>query len=292
MSNLLSENIARLRKERGLTQEQLGRMTGVSSQAVGKWEKGGAPDVELLPVLSRQLGVTVDALFGMEGGEQEDPAEAVGRWLRGFPSEDRLDQFCRLVWESIGYFTPGELVLPDMSYPESCKINACQGESPLFLSQVLGEGGMLLDIHADDLSFVTLWPKPEGGWAQWLAPMDEYRKLFSVLAKPGCLEMLGYLYRRNANWFSPGFVIKNLKMPEETVEELLEALTEREMMASMELELEDGRAKVYRVTEPIKLIPFLLLGRVLMQYDLNLMRFGDAMPLLAPDEVWEITKKE
>ncbi|MDE5696206.1 MAG: helix-turn-helix domain-containing protein [Lachnospiraceae bacterium] len=47
MPGMLSERIAALRKERGLTQEQLGKMVGVSYQAVGKWEKGGAPDVEL-----------------------------------------------------------------------------------------------------------------------------------------------------------------------------------------------------------------------------------------------------
>lgn len=67
MANILSERIAELRRERGLTQEQLGQPLGVSAQAVSKWEKGGAPDVELLPALADQLGVTVDALFGREG---------------------------------------------------------------------------------------------------------------------------------------------------------------------------------------------------------------------------------
>ena len=290
MASKLSEQIAALRKEQGLTQEQLGNMVGVSSQAVSKWEKGGTPDVELLPVLSRQLGVTIDALFGMEGGEQVAVEDAVGRWLRGFPAKDRLSQFCRLVWDCIGYFVPEDLVLPDMSYPPSCKIDGGDGIVQLFLTQVLGEGGMLLDVHADDLSFVTLWPRPKGGWAQWLAPMEDYRKLFAVLAKPGCLELLDYLYKRNLGWFSPGVVVKDLKMPRETAEELLEALTEREILSSMELELEDGKASVYTVKEPLKLIPFLMLGRVLMQYDSNLMRFGDAAPVLAPDEVWAETK--
>lgn len=292
MASKLSERIAALRKERGLTQEQLGNMVGVSSQAVSKWEKGGTPDVELLPILSRQLGVTIDALFGMQGGEQVAVEDALGRWLRGFPVKDRLDKFCRLVWSSIGYFAPADLVLPDMSYPASCKLNGGDGNTPLFLSQVLGEGGILLDLHADDLSFVTLWPKPEGGWAQWLAPMEEYRKLFGVLAKPGCLELLGYLYRRSIGWFSPGVAVKDLKMQRETAEELLAALTERDILSSMELELEDGKATVYTVTEPLKLIPFLLLGRVLMQFDSNLMRFGDAAPVLEPDEVWAETEKD
>ena len=72
MANVLSERIAELRKARGLTQEQLGQLAGVSAQAVSKWEKGGAPDVELLPALADRLGVTIDALFGREGGEAGD----------------------------------------------------------------------------------------------------------------------------------------------------------------------------------------------------------------------------
>ena len=42
MNQPLSDTITRLRKERGLTQEQLGQLVGVSAQAVSKWEKGGS----------------------------------------------------------------------------------------------------------------------------------------------------------------------------------------------------------------------------------------------------------
>ena len=56
MASLLSERIAELRRARNLTQEQLGQLVGVSAQAVSKWEKGGAPDVELLPALADRLG--------------------------------------------------------------------------------------------------------------------------------------------------------------------------------------------------------------------------------------------
>ena len=56
MSGLLNERITALRKERGFTQEQLGQMVGVSAQAVSKWEKGGFPDVELLPAVAGALG--------------------------------------------------------------------------------------------------------------------------------------------------------------------------------------------------------------------------------------------
>ena len=90
MPSILSERIASLRKERGLTQEQLGKMVGVSYQAVGKWEKGGAPDAEPLHTLARALGVSIDALFGLESGEKVNVVVAVGRWLRCFPGKGRM----------------------------------------------------------------------------------------------------------------------------------------------------------------------------------------------------------
>ncbi len=83
----LGEQIAKFRKAQGLTQEDLAKSVGVSSQAVSRWECGGAPDVTLLPAIADRLGVTIDALFGREGGERVDVEQAVGRWLRSFPEK-------------------------------------------------------------------------------------------------------------------------------------------------------------------------------------------------------------
>lgn len=64
-SKMLSEQITRLRKQSGLTQEQLANRLGVTYQAVSKWEnEQSCPDVALLPVLSDIFGVSMDELFG------------------------------------------------------------------------------------------------------------------------------------------------------------------------------------------------------------------------------------
>lgn len=62
----IGEQIKKFRTEKSITQEQLGELVGVSTQAVSKWERGGAPDIELLPALSQALGVSIDALFGSD----------------------------------------------------------------------------------------------------------------------------------------------------------------------------------------------------------------------------------
>ena len=67
MNNILGENIARLRKERGMTQEDLARELNVSYQAVSKWENSvSAPDISNIKQLAQFFGVSIDMLFGLE----------------------------------------------------------------------------------------------------------------------------------------------------------------------------------------------------------------------------------
>ena len=65
MSITINEQIAALRKQRGISQTELGAALGVSSQAVSKWEKGiSCPDIMLLPSIAAYFEVTVDELLG------------------------------------------------------------------------------------------------------------------------------------------------------------------------------------------------------------------------------------
>ena len=291
-SNLLGEQIAKFRKELGMTQEDLSKAVSISAQAVSRWECGGAPDVALLPGLADALGVTIDALFGREGGEKINIEDAAGRWLQGLPSKKRMEQLCRLIWSNVRYFLPDGLNMPEIGYLDTCQPVLDGSGDRLMISQCQGGGGILVDIHAEDLSFVTLWPKPENGYAQWLAPKSEYRRLFEILAKPGCLELLGYLHSREFRYFSPAAAAKRLHLSRETVEELLDMLVERGILHAMELELEEGEVTTYQVAEPLTFIPFLYLARCFMQCDLNHLRIGDQDPPLGQNETWKDGKEK
>ena len=61
----LRENLQRLRKEKGLSQEDVAKKLFVSRQSVSKWENGNAePGVDNLKALANLYGVTLDALMG------------------------------------------------------------------------------------------------------------------------------------------------------------------------------------------------------------------------------------
>ena len=72
----IGENIARYRKAKGLTQEQLGERLRVTNQAVSKWELGvSMPDVMLLPKISSALGITLEALYGIKAADERIKAD-------------------------------------------------------------------------------------------------------------------------------------------------------------------------------------------------------------------------
>ncbi len=60
----MGKNIAKFRKSKGFTQEELGQKLGVTNQAVSKWEsETSMPDVMMLPRIANALEVTLDDLF-------------------------------------------------------------------------------------------------------------------------------------------------------------------------------------------------------------------------------------
>ena len=61
---MLSEKLYKLRKNSGLSQEQLAEKLNVSRQAISKWESGTAvPESEKLVTISNYFGVSVDYLL-------------------------------------------------------------------------------------------------------------------------------------------------------------------------------------------------------------------------------------
>lgn len=82
MNNIIGKNIYTLRKDQGLTQEQLAEMVNVSFQAVSKWENGNSvPDVSVLPLLANALRCDIDSLLGY-AAEQRKISEYEERYKK------------------------------------------------------------------------------------------------------------------------------------------------------------------------------------------------------------------
>lgn len=62
---MISDNLKRLRIERGLTQQQVGEQLGTSKQAYSQWESGNrSPSQKTLEKLAKFFNVSVSYLLG------------------------------------------------------------------------------------------------------------------------------------------------------------------------------------------------------------------------------------
>ena len=81
-----AENLKLIRKEKGITQEDLAEMLQVSRQAVSKWEAGtGYPETDKLLIIARELNVSLDYLMDNEPDIiDSEPKEVV------YPKTDKI----------------------------------------------------------------------------------------------------------------------------------------------------------------------------------------------------------
>lgn len=74
MSIKQGEYLKKLRTEKGLSQDALGEVLGISRQSVSKWEQGNStPDIDNIGKLAEFYGVSIDSL--VKGEAQEEEAE-------------------------------------------------------------------------------------------------------------------------------------------------------------------------------------------------------------------------
>ena len=79
----IGTTILTARRAKGLTQEALAELVGVSAAAVSKWETGASyPDITLLPPLARALGLTVDALLDFHPAPSNEELHQISERLR------------------------------------------------------------------------------------------------------------------------------------------------------------------------------------------------------------------
>lgn len=100
--------LAALRKDAGMTQQEVADRLGVSNKTISKWESGGGfPDIAILPALAELYGVTADDILA---------GEAVRQSTGGRQVEQYLAQRYGLRWR-IGYAVAALCLLAAVLFP-------------------------------------------------------------------------------------------------------------------------------------------------------------------------------
>lgn len=99
MNESMGQIIKRLRKERGLTQEELAERLSISAPAISKWENdAGMPDISQIVPLASVFGVRTDVLFGLHT-DGADAAIAEAKKATDLPDTD--NDRCIEMWRDL-----------------------------------------------------------------------------------------------------------------------------------------------------------------------------------------------
>lgn len=90
--------ISKLRKAKGVTQEEVAKCVGVSAQAVSKWENGGVPDTELWPKIAEYFNVSIDYLFGLQNKQSVNIQDVILEDITRTKNEERIARVFELCW--------------------------------------------------------------------------------------------------------------------------------------------------------------------------------------------------
>lgn len=144
----VGENIKRLRKERGLTQKNLGELCGIAEPNIRKYENGKQnPKLETIEKIATALGVTAFDLMGIEYFDLKYP-DAGKQYAEYSSFQSYLS--------SLGYIIEGQ---PER-YDEEGIISCTYAISGNGVSVVLSdEEYNQLQSSAGDLIFSFLWKK-------------------------------------------------------------------------------------------------------------------------------------
>ena len=164
----IGEKISKYRKLKGYTQEQLGELVGVSGQAVSKWENGGVPDTYLLPTISKVLGVSIDALFGVEKKisdySQDEILDDLFKFCLQKTNCNRTKPYFEYIKQTLMYEVPNQIERFHSPSSYSTWEWYCMAVIDNFLSErptaIIEELGVFLSVFEEQIPDFMCYPNP------------------------------------------------------------------------------------------------------------------------------------
>lgn len=275
--SVIGQQIKKYRIAKGITQEQLGELVGVTTQAVSKWERGGTPDAELLPALARVLSVSIDALYGLG---DENLSLTIARRIHSMPNEEAYRFAFNICWSIQnamfqGVLAPEELTdefIDRLTYDEK-KVN--------FFAKIMRDEGMCITRLTPGLNCFFLMKEPKNGIKNCIADVKALTKVFKVFANEDILSIIYYMYSRLNTPLSSSLISKNTGISIQKVEEYMDDLLDANLVEKSTIETADGEMYSYMFTNENAVIPLLIYADEITKRDIIFnWSFSRTKPLL------------
>ncbi len=259
----IGEKIAKYRKLKGYTQEQLGELVGVSGQAVSKWENGGVPDTYLLPAVSKILGVSIDALFGVEKKisdySQDDILDDLFKFcLQKTRCKENKMNFFKFMFETVwtlqsAYFgNESRPLLKDV-------IEKNRGNQQITSQIINNEGTTYLSLVENFPFFCAVSDTPE--ISKKLLSEKNFGEFFSLLASEDGMKAIIFTQTTTeTSQYTADMMAKKIGITLERFLEIEPLLIKYGLLREDSLTLDDSIIKVYHKLSNPEIRPLLIMA--------------------------------
>lgn len=250
MNGDFNSSLKRIRRSKGITQEQLGNAVGVSAQAVSKWELNGFPDASVLPNIADFLGVTVDELFGRSTKEL-DVGEVIIKYFKNLSEEERMQgamDICRALTCGI---CGDDTFDPVPAYVFGEKEQSC-------FSEMITKNGWLQSRLNENLQYFLLMPEPEEGYDGVLGYSEELLELFRFLAVPNALRAMYFMAGRSTKvFFTADALSRELGIDRENAKEIIEGMVKLKFIWEADLNKGNRSESIYQYVAGFNFLSFI-----------------------------------
>lgn len=250
----IGKQIAVIRKERGIRQEELAAYVGVSSQAVSKWENGGVPDTELLPKIADFFEVSVDFLFGRSITDCRSLPSVLREKIAETPIEQRFKMVFDYCWDM-------ERALCGESAPKDGSVEDYEKEldkKEERYSSIMSDYGFTRMGIANRLQYFLLVPEIADTQTAFFDGVD-YVGFFKDFSDKAVFDACVMLNRReNEKAFSLHLLEKNLKIEKAKAEQVAAVLEKYELLKKTQIEMDDEIQTVYNFKPTPSFAAFLI----------------------------------
>ena len=257
---IIGKQIALLRKERGIKQEELANYVGVSTQAVSKWENGGVPDTELLPKIADFFSVSVDSLFGRSITDYNDLQAALMKKISETPEDQQFRQVFEYCWDmERALFDNNPLAESALEHYEQ-KLEPNEQR----YSSIERDNGFTRMGLANRSQYFLIVPDAADANAAYFNGID-YPTFFKALSDKDVFEACVLLNKREyKKAFTPLLFVKNLGVSLEKASEIIDVLLKYKLISSSLVEMDDETQTVYHFRPTPSFIALLIFARELI----------------------------
>lgn len=250
----IGDQIKKYRIEKDITQEKLGQLIGVTTQAVSRWERGGMPDAEILPHLADALGVSIDALFGRE---EQSFEMTIARQLCQMPREEAYRYAFNICW-AIEIGLVGDIsIMDDIVNKFVDKSITSMDKKKDYFAKIVHDNGIANARISPGFQNFFLMVEHYGSLKEHISDPEKLRRVFEIFADEKILRIIFYIYSRPNIPISASLIAKSTGLSLNEVDNCMEILCSNDIAIHKIVATVDGDMNAYIIRPESYAIPLL-----------------------------------